>query len=82
MPLIVNLGETEYFDGVNLTIQDIFNFVSKNGILPKTAARSSFVYQEFFEDFMKKNDADTLIHFSLSSESPVLMIMLKQQVNN
>lgn len=68
MPLIVNLGETEYFDGVNLTVRNIFDFVNKNGILPKTAARSSFVYQEFFENFMKKNDADALIHFSISSE--------------
>lgn len=68
MPLIVNLGDTEYLDGENLTIQEIFNFVDKTNVLPKTAARSSFVYQEFFENFIKKNDADILIHFSLSNE--------------
>jgi DegV family protein with EDD domain len=67
-PLIVNLGENEFYDGVNLSIEDIFNFVDKTGVLPKTAARSSVYYQEFFQDFMQKNDADALIHFSISSE--------------
>lgn len=68
MPLIVNLEENEFYDGVNLKIEEIFAFVEKTGVLPKTAARNSVTYKEFFEEFMKKNDADALIHFSLSSE--------------
>lgn len=68
VPLIVSLGDNEFYDGVNLSIEDIFNFVDKTGVLPKTAARSAVTYQEFFEDFMKKNDAEALIHFSISSE--------------
>lgn len=68
MPLIVLLGEVEHFDGQTLKIEDIFSFVNKNGVLPKTAARSAVVYQEFFEEFMNKNQADALIHFSISNE--------------
>lgn len=68
MPLIVLLGEEEYFDGGDFTIDKIFQYVEKTGVLPKTAARSSVHYKEFFEDFMTKNNADALIHLSLSSE--------------
>lgn len=68
IPLIVNLDETEFYDGINVTIQDLFKFVDKTGVLPKTAARSEYDYKEFFDDFMKKHQADALIHFSISSE--------------
>lgn len=68
MPLIVTLGDQDYYDGVNLTSKDIFDFVNKTGILPKTAARSVVNYQEFFEDAMKENNADAIIHFSISNE--------------
>ncbi|MDD4110655.1 MAG: DegV family protein [Clostridia bacterium] len=68
MPLIVTLGDKDYYDGVNLTSKDIFDFVNKTGILPKTAARSTVNYQEFFENAMKENNADAIIHFSISNE--------------
>ncbi|MEG1499927.1 MAG: DegV family protein [Clostridia bacterium] len=66
MPLIINLGEDSFIDSVNIQSNDIFNYVSKTGILPKTAARGIYEYQEFFVDALKSCDA--IIHISLSSE--------------
>lgn len=68
MPLIVNLGEDSFEDGVDICSEQIFEYVDKTGILPKTAARSAALYQEFFENALKKHKADALIHISLSSE--------------
>lgn len=68
MPLIVNLGEEEFLDGENITNKDIFEFVEKQNVLPKTAARSPEQYKEFFENAIKKYGADRVIHISLSNE--------------
>ena len=68
MPLIVTLGDQDYYDGVNLVPKDIFEFVNKTGILPKTAARSVLNYKEFFENAKKEHTADAIIHFSISSD--------------
>ena len=48
-PLQVNLDANAYFDGVDITPEDIFKFVAETGVLPKTSAPSVFDYQEFFE---------------------------------
>ena len=39
LPLAVVLGGESYEDGVTVTPDKIYEFVDKNGILPKTAAR-------------------------------------------
>lgn len=49
-----------------MTTKDIFAYVDKTGVLPKTAARSIYEYQEFFENILK--DADAIIHVAFSSE--------------
>lgn len=68
-PLIVNLGEDEFFDdGINITNEKIYSYVARTGILPKTSAINSFSYKEFFEKVAKKTKADKIIHFSLSSK--------------
>lgn len=68
VPLAVNLGEDEFYDGVNLTNEKIFDFVEKTGFLPKTAARSSLFYKEFFLEARERFSADKIVHISLSSE--------------
>lgn len=66
MPLIIYLGENQYSDNIDVTSDDIFEYVNKTGVLPKTAARSTFEYQEFFENILK--EADGIIHVAFSSE--------------
>ena len=40
IPLYVSLGEQSMRDGVDITAQDIYDYVDKTGKLPKTAAPS------------------------------------------
>ena len=68
MPLNVNLEEDTFEDGVNIGPEEIFSFVDKTNILPKTGARSAYSYQEFFEKKLKEYNADAIIHIALSSE--------------
>ena len=67
MPLQVNLDANAYRDGVDITPQDIFEFVAKTKILPKTSAPSVGEYEEFFAEQLK--GYDELIHFNISSKS-------------
>ena len=69
LSLKVNLDMQEYYDGVNITPEDIFTFVEKTGILPKTSAPSIPDYEEFFEQQLKYGDE--VIHFNISSKSSV-----------
>lgn len=66
VPFGVLLGDELINDG-DITIDELFEFVKKNNILPKTSAVNEFQFQEHFEKLLKKNDA--VVHFSLSSEA-------------
>ena len=66
IPFTVLLGETAYQDG-DITSQDIFDFVAKEKVLPRTSAINDFQYREYFDDLLAKG-YDAIIHISLSSE--------------
>jgi len=65
IPFMVILGEQEYKDG-EINSSDIFKFVEKNKVLPKTSAINKESYEEFFKEQLKYNDA--VVHISLSSQ--------------
>ena len=67
VPLQVNLGDKAYRDGVDITPQDIFDYVAATKILPKTAAPSIGDYEEFFKKELEGYDA--LIHINISTKS-------------
>ena len=67
MPLQVNLGTDAYFDGVNITPQQIFDYVAETKVLPKTSAPSIGDYEEFFTKELE--GYDELVHISISSKS-------------
>jgi DegV family protein with EDD domain len=67
LPLQVHLDAQSYRDGVDIIPQDIFDFVAKTKILPKTSAPSVVEYEEFFEEQLK--GYDYLIHFNISAKS-------------
>lgn len=58
------LGDDVKQDGINVTPDDIFNFVDTTGELPKTSAVNIYEYGEHFKTLKEKYDA--IIHFSLS----------------
>ena len=66
LPLIVNLGDDERFDGENVTTDDIAKYVKQTGKLPKTAARSVADFVDFFKPIL---DAGyDIVHYSISEE--------------
>lgn len=67
MPLQVHLDANSYYDGVDITPQDIFDFVAKTGILPKTSAPSIGEYEEFFAKQLE--EYDEIVHFNISAKS-------------
>ena len=66
IPFTVLLGETPYQDG-DINSQDIFDYVDKTKILPRTCSINEFQYHEYFQGLLDKGN-DAIIHFSLSSE--------------
>ena len=69
VPLTVILGNKVYSDGIDITPQQIFDYVAQTGTLPKTAACTEEAYADHFAGFLKGNDA--VIHFNISSKASV-----------
>ena len=66
MPYYVMLGEKECVDGVDVTTQDLFDYVKQTGNLPKTAAINSSRFRAYFIDILK--EYDEVIHITLSHQ--------------
>ena len=65
IPFTVILGQESGLDGV-LTPTEIFEYVDKTGVLPKTSAVNKAQFDEYFSNLLK--EYDEIIHISLSSE--------------
>ena len=65
VPFSVLVGETLGLDGV-VTPPEIFDYVDRTGVLPKTSAVNQVQFEDYFEELLK--DYDAIIHFSLSSD--------------
>jgi DegV family protein with EDD domain len=65
VPLCITLGEEVARDGIDINTQNVFDYVSANGTLPKTSAVSMADYIDFFSQFT--SDGYTVIHINLSS---------------
>lgn len=63
-PITIMFGEEVRADGIDVTPQDVFDFVERTNELPKTSAVNSYEYAEYFNEL--KKDYDAVIHFSLS----------------
>ncbi len=72
----VNLDDESYHDGIDITPQDIFNFVAKTKHLPKTCAPSIGDYEDFFAEQFAYGEE--LLHFNISSKSSGSHGMAKQ----
>lgn len=67
MPFHIVLGVETYQDGVNITPDDIYDYVAKEKVLPKTGAPSIDDFVEFFGEQLKDNDCE-LVHITISGE--------------
>ncbi len=64
-PLGIYLGEELKEDGISVNALEIFDYVSKTGILPKTSACGITEYEDFFKPFV--DDGYDVIHINISS---------------
>lgn len=69
MPLNVILDTKVYRDGVDISPADIFAFVEKTKMLPKTSAPAIEDFHDFFSRELETSDE--LIHFSISAKASV-----------
>ena len=65
-PFTVLLGEEAFADG-DVTPQDIFDYVAKTKVLPRTCAINEYEYRDYFRECLEQG-YDVVIHFSLSSQ--------------
>lgn len=65
VPFTILLGEETELDNEHIA-EKIFAYVDKTKTLPKTSAVNDEQYKEFFDKVLE--NADAIIHFSLSSE--------------
>lgn len=63
-PITVIVGEEEKHDGVDVTVEDLYEYVEKSGELPKTSALNPDEYEQHFNKVLENNDF--CIHFALS----------------
>ena len=67
IPIYVTMNGEEYKDGINVTPQNIFDYVKQTKKLPKTAALSVADFSTFFKQILSKNKGANIVHISLSS---------------
>lgn len=66
LPLSVNLGEETRKDGVDVTPDDIYDFVERTGVLPKTSAPN---ISDFIDLFTKWHEQGySIVHFNISAD--------------
>ena len=65
IPLTISLGEENYLDGVNLTRNELYNWLTSGDNFPKTSQPSPQAFAEIFED--AKENGDEVICILLSS---------------
>ena len=66
IPLCIILGEQSYFDGVDITPEEIYKWSDENKTTPKTAAIPYDVFEEKLKGFM--DAGEDIIFFGISSE--------------
>lgn len=66
IPLGILLGEELRHDGVDLEVSELYDYVSKTGILPKTSAISQYEYAERWKIY--RDEGYEIIHINISSE--------------
>ena len=62
----VSMGDDFRQDGKNVTAQELYDFVEREGVLPKTSAVSVGDYEEIFRKYVE--EGYEVIHINLSSE--------------
>lgn len=65
LPLNVTLGDKTFRDGVDITPDEIYDYHSKTGVLPKTSAINAAEFTDFFKQYTDQGYA--VVMFVISS---------------
>jgi EDD domain protein, DegV family len=65
-PLYVYTGQDEHRDGVDINAQQVFDYVKRTGILPRTAACTSEDYTKFWQPYL--DEGCEIVHINISAE--------------
>ena len=66
VPLYIIMDEKPYKDGLEITVNDIFDYVNSGKGMTHSNAVNISEYQEYFTNFLK--DCDAIIHISIGSQ--------------
>ena len=66
IPMLINIGEEEFYDGVNLSAQEFWEKLVESNALPKTSLINAFRFEEAFEKHTR--GGDELIVITISSK--------------
>ena len=66
IPLGIVLGDDLKRDGVDVTVADLYDYVAKTGVLPKTSAISEGEYIDIWQKYI--DDGREIVHINISSE--------------
>lgn len=64
VPMLITIGEDEYYDGVNLSSQEFWEKLVESDVLPKTSLINSFRWEEAFEKHTKNGEEIIVITIS------------------
>lgn len=64
IPLPVNLGDKPCLDGVDVTVDDVFNYFDTTGELATTSAPTVGYYEDFYKKWT--DEGYTVVHTSIS----------------
>lgn len=66
IPMVITIGDREYFDGVDITAAEFYEKLVENTELPKTSQISPYRFEEAFEELTE--NGDELVVILLSSK--------------
>ena len=66
LPLTVNLGGTQYLDGVDIDTEMIYRHYAQTGELPKTSSPNIAMFEDFFCKYTA--DGSEMVFFTISAE--------------
>ncbi len=67
LPLYVVMGDDNLKDGEEATPEDIYSYVDRTGVLPKTSAPNLSDYTDLFQKYLDEG-YDEVVHFNISSD--------------
>lgn len=66
IPLVVNLGDETFLDGVDIKPDDIYKYFDETGNLPKTGARSPEDFKDFFKKYI--DEGYEIVHIGIGAD--------------